>query len=91
MARIAMLEGYHRKPRKRRHLKGHRKHRRSHLKGHARRKRRRHMGGSTAHRKLFGKVARICLVGKKSRGHKSKCMKIGLTKGLKAAQAFARR
>lgn len=90
MARIAMLEGYRKPRRKRRHLAG-RKHRRRHLRGHRKHKRRRHLGGGSAHRKLFGKVAKVCLPGKASRAHKSKCMKIGLTKGIKAAEAFARR
>jgi hypothetical protein len=87
-----MLEGYRKPRRKRRHLKGHRKHaKRRHLRGHRKHKRRRHLAGGSAHRKLFGKVAKICLVGKGPRSKKSKCMKIGLTKGLKAAEAFARR
>lgn len=84
-----MLEGY-RKP-KRHHKK--RRHHRKHLGSHRRRKhskRRRHLGGTSAHRKLFGQVAKICLVGKGPRAKKSKCMKIGLTKGLAAAKAFAK-
>lgn len=87
-----MLNGYHRR-KKRKHLGGHKRKtaRRRHLSGHHKKRRRRRglSGAGSSHRVLFGKVAKVCLVGKGPRSKKSKCMKIGLTKGLEAAKRFA--
>ena len=81
MSKIVMFEGYRKRPKKRRHLG---KHKRKHS-----RKGKRKFGN--AHRVLFGKVAKVCLTGKASRKKKGACMRVGLKKGITAAQKFAQR
>jgi hypothetical protein len=75
MQKIVVFEGYKRHPkRKRKHLRGHKRHKRKSY--------------GSAQRELFGKVAKVCLVGKGPRKAKGACMRVGMKQGLDAAKKF---